>query len=182
MFNNRAKWHGLERLLLGLKQYYEDRNLFFEVIVHIVGNIDDSGKIVYNFGLNKKVNFHGFKKGKELDEIFNICHIGVGSLGLHKINFEYGSPIKVREYLARGLPCVVSYKDEDIEDSCEFVLRILGDYSPVDIKKIIDFVTNLQKKYKDNLPKEIRNYALRKIDYRKKVDNLLNFLEHLYNK
>ncbi|MEO0224679.1 MAG: glycosyltransferase [candidate division WOR-3 bacterium] len=180
--NNNNIWHGIDRIIYGLKDYYTSKKENIEVILHVVGNLsNDIIELVKKLRLENKVIFYGFKYGEELNKIFDECQLGVGSLGLHRIKFRYGSPIKVREYLARGLPCIIGFIDEDIDEQCEFVLNVPADDTPINIEKLVYFVKNLYNKYGQDLNKEIRTYAFKKIDYSVKMDGLINFLENIYN-
>lgn len=40
--------------------------------------------------------------------------VGVSNLGLELINRRRASPLKVREYIANGLPCITAYDDPDL--------------------------------------------------------------------
>jgi glycosyltransferase involved in cell wall biosynthesis len=49
---------------------------------------------------------------------------GLGPLALHRKGMDAACPLKVREYLAAGLPVVAAYSDDDLPDDADFVLRI----------------------------------------------------------
>lgn len=51
--------------------------------------------------------------------------VGIGSLAMHRAGLSEGSPLKVREYLAHGLPVVLAFEDTDFAgDPPWFVLRL----------------------------------------------------------
>ncbi|MGQ9695997.1 MAG: glycosyltransferase [Thermodesulfobacteriota bacterium] len=50
--------------------------------------------------------------------------IGVGSLALHRKRMNEGSSLKVREYLAYGLPIIIGNKDTDFLQGAPFILEL----------------------------------------------------------
>ena len=72
--------------------------------------------------------------------------VGIGSLALHRTGLTEASPLKVREYLAHGLPIVIGYEDTDfIGRDPWFVLRLPGTEDNVaggahDIRAFLDRV------------------------------------------
>jgi glycosyltransferase involved in cell wall biosynthesis len=58
-------------------------------------------------------------------EILARADVGIGTLALHRKGMDEASPLKVREYLAAGLPVVLAYEDTDLAESDPwFVLRL----------------------------------------------------------
>ena len=167
-----AKWHGVDRLLAGMRNY--EGNVRLEL--HIVGSESQNTRnLVKSLNLKESVIFHGLKHGKEMDGIFENAHIAIGTLGIHRENLKYGSTLKVREYMARGIPFVISYIDEDIEDDFPLFLKVPSDDSPVNMSDIIEFAKTVYKKYGREIPSTMRDYALKKMDYKVKVKKLLDF-------
>ena len=166
-------WHGVGRLLRGIKTYRGNVRLEINIVGSVRQNIKD---LVKSLDLEQKVVFHGFKSGKELDEVFDNMHIAIGTLGLHRQNLKYASTLKVREYMARGIPFVISYIDEDIVEEFPLALRLRSDDSPVDMEKIIKFTKRVYEKYGVAIPSIMRDYALEKMDYKVKVKRLLTFI------
>lgn len=150
-------WHGYDRLIEGLRNYY-DSNPSRRVVLHIVGDGNDQESARYrqlarSYNLNEKVIFHGFKKGLELDHLFQESDCAVGSLGFHRIGVDYVTPIKLSEYCARGIPFFYSGRN-DLFDSLSFVLKVPADDSPIDINRIVEFVENIKV-----TPSDIRQFA-----------------------
>ncbi|MFX0132667.1 MAG: hypothetical protein ACFFDN_03370 [Candidatus Hodarchaeota archaeon] len=170
------KWQGLDRLLLGMKNYQGD--IRFEL--HIVGMItQEINELLNKLKLKSRVFCHGIKYGKELDSIYNDMHIAIGTLGIHRKNLEYGTPLKVREYIARGIPFLISYKDEDIDSNFPFFLKLAPDDSSLNMEQIIHFTQSIYQKYENKIPIILRNYAAKKLDYNVKTRNYLQFILNL---
>ena len=88
------------------------------------------------------VILYGKQHGKTLDQIFNWCDMGIGSLGRHRVGIQQIKTLKNREYAARGIPFVYSETDSDF-DNRPYVLKAPPDESPIDIQQVIDFYKNL---------------------------------------
>jgi hypothetical protein len=129
--------------------------------------------------LDKKVIFTGHLTGSRLNEIFDFCHIAVGSLGIHRIGMKEACVLKVREYYSRGIPFVYGYRDPDICESDQNTLQIPGNESPVDMDRLIEFVDQI---YCDlEHPVNMRKFAEQNLDWSIKIKNLFNFLSQKFS-
>lgn len=179
---NIAPWHGLERLLLGIKKY--DGPIDFSLF--LVGKeqafLDILNKLQLKGLLNTKIFLTGFKAGKELDTLFNSADCAIGSLGLHRINILSGVPLKHREYLSRGLPFIYAGKDEDIDASIsEYLFNIQANESVVDFNKLLEFITDSEIT-KENLSEILAEYAAKNIDMKIKSRELIDFFNYSINR
>ena len=50
--------------------------------------------------------------------------VAIGTLALHRNSMDEASPLKTREYLARGLPTIIGYRDTDFPADAPFLLRL----------------------------------------------------------
>ena len=173
-----SKYQGLDRLLIGMKNY----NNSLKIELHVVGNVTkDLINNINLLNLDKKVIFHGTKYGKELDMLFDDMHLAIGSLGTHRKGLKYASTLKAREYMARGIPFVISHIDEDIDNNFPFVLKLSSDDNPVDIEELLYFTKYIYKKYGKEISVKMRNYAVRKMAYNSKIKKLVDFIYYLKN-
>jgi glycosyltransferase involved in cell wall biosynthesis len=176
---NFNRWHGLDRLIRGIGTYRGPTR----ITLHIAGDGSELPylkKIIHELAITDKVKFHGLTMGKDLDILFNTCHIAVGSLGMHRKGLTQTSELKAREYCARGIPYVISCADPDFPDDFPYIHRFLSDESEVDIETIIEFA---QKVYKDpDHPFKMRAYAIEHLDWSVKMKILKTFLETLVDK
>ena len=137
------RWHGFDRLVKGLAQYYSKPQDYI-VKFHVVGYFfsseieNDFKAIISSQHLEDYVILYGKKHGEELDELFNQCDFGIGSLGRHRVGIQKIKTLKNREYAARGIPFIYSETDSDF-DNKPYVLKAPADESPVDIESIIHF-------------------------------------------
>jgi glycosyltransferase involved in cell wall biosynthesis len=59
----------------------------------------------------------------EVTQFLSRMDIGMGNLALERISRPSPSPLKVREYIAAGLPCIVAHDDPDL-DGKEGILNV----------------------------------------------------------
>jgi hypothetical protein len=169
-----SKWHGFDRIIEGLSIYYSNNTNIKEIFFHIVGEgheLDNLKKLTKKLNLEKYVIFHGFKSGKELDEIFDKCDIAIGSLGMHRMGLKSGSTLKIREYCARGIPFVIGYRDDDFSYDFKYKYTVVGDDSSINILEIINFYNSIKN---DDYIKEMRKYAKEKISWDAKMKPVIS--------
>lgn len=158
-------WHGYDRVIEGLHNYYSNSALNLKkVFFYIVGDGSDAEsiryrKLVEKYNLTEYVNFYGRRSGKELDYIFNESDVAVGCLGCHRKGMNYSKSLKNREYCARGIPFFYSETDEDFEGK-DFIFKVTPNDDPIDINTIIKFVEN--NKFDAS---KIRHYAIENLTW-----------------
>lgn len=119
-------------------------------------------------------NFHalGYRVGEEYERALENADIGVGTLALHRQGIQEGSTLKVREYLAFGLPVILAGTDVDLSDGDEFVLHLPNteDCVAPEIDRIRDFVWRMKGR---RVPGK---WAAARIGAREKERQRLDFL------
>lgn len=136
---NVSIWHGIDRVIEGIKRYRGKK----DIRLFIVGDgeaLSFLKKRVNEARLNGKVIFEGRKFGKELDTYFDRCDIAIGSLGLHRLKVK-PSTLKSKEYMARGIPFLVSKAEEDSFDKSiyEYIYFAEENDEPIAIEKVINW-------------------------------------------
>jgi len=160
-------WHGYDRLIAGIGEYYKHTPNPRKIIFHIVGGIDPYdlyGEGDYKgiqsrideYGLKDNVVFHGQLFGEELDKIFNQSCFAIGSLARHRSGITHIKTLKNREYATRGIPFIYSEIDSDFENQ-PYIVKAVPDESPIDVQQIIGF---------------IESHEFNPSDIRKTVENL----------
>jgi len=171
-------WHGLDRMISGLGEYYLYNKQPRQVFFHVVGGIWSGhmngkrgfGTLIDMYNLQDKVFFHGPLFGQQLDDIFALCQFAIGSLGRHRSGITVIKTLKNREYAVRGLPFMYSEQDPDF-DHQSYVLKAPADESPINIQQIIDFLERFNMK-----PEEIRQsveHLAWRIQMQKVIDAVL---------
>jgi glycosyltransferase involved in cell wall biosynthesis len=97
-------WHGIDKIV-------ELARALPEVEFDVIGYSPDALS-----GAPANVRAHGTLGRREYARVVAGCVAGIGTLALHRKNMHEACPLKVREYLAFGLPTVVAYEDTDFRD------------------------------------------------------------------
>ena len=153
-------WHGFDRLVAGLGEYYKSNPNGRKVYFHVVGWEDDRGttsngyltveQMARKYDIEKYIINHGKLFGEKLDEVFNQCVFAIGSLGRHRSGITEIKTLKNREYAARGISFIYSENDSDF-DNKPYIIKASADESPINVGEIIDYTDN-----HDINPAEIR--------------------------
>lgn len=143
-------WHGYDRLIAGLGEYYQHEANPRNVVFHIVGGIDPFDlygegdypgiqTLIDQYGIQDHVVFHGQLFGEQLDAVFNQSQFAIGSLARHRSGITVIKTLKNREYATRGIPFIYSEQDSDFDDK-SYVVKAIPDESPINIRQILEFV------------------------------------------
>lgn len=139
-------WHGYERIIRSLGDYKGTQ----QVIIHMVGG-NDGGclpewkELTHQLNLDDKVIFHGQMSGEPLEEMFNLCDIGVNSLAMYKKGFNVTMELKAREYIARGLPFICAVDDPALYYAEKPMwLKVANDESIPNMNEIVNFAIKMK--------------------------------------
>ncbi|WP_368123069.1 glycosyltransferase family 4 protein [Bacteroides thetaiotaomicron] len=167
-------WHGFDRAINGLASYYKQPHQE-EVFLHIVGQgvpevIDRYHQLIKENGLDKHIIFHGPLFGEALDDVFNHCQLGIGSLARHRSGITHLRSLKNREYTARGIAFVYSEIDDDFENM-PYVMKVRPDESPLDIHALITFMKSVSLSSQD-IRSSIEQTLSWKVQMKRVIDNI----------
>ncbi len=144
-------WHGYDRLIAGIGEYYRRTPSPRQVYFHIVGGVHPHERykanafhpgmqaIIDKYDIQDYIIFHGQLFGEELDKVFNQCCFAIGSLARHRSGITVIKTLKNREYATRGIPFIYSEQDSDF-DQQPYILKASPDESPIDVQQILDFI------------------------------------------
>jgi glycosyltransferase involved in cell wall biosynthesis len=171
-----ASWHGWDRVIKAIAKLRSSGGVMCDVTFKIIGEGPESGRLkqlASSCGVADNVLFPGLLYGEELYNEYRSAHYGIGSLGWSRIGVSEASPLKVREYLAAGMPVISATKDPDFVGDESFVLSVTSDEdidSLVDILKKVCFMPIAS-------PQECRRFAEEKLDYSIKMRAILPVLQ-----
>lgn len=165
-------WHGYDRLIQGLADY--SGNDKERIIIDMVGNEGDGSlkkwkKLTQSLSIENQVIFHGRVEGDALTDIFNQANVGVCSLGLYRMGFQSGSILKLREFMARGLPFIYAADDPSIDPTKTWYLKVSNDDLPIDISRVIEFANNLNS----DVSSEMREYAIKHMSWESQFERII---------
>ena len=139
-------WHGYERIIKSLGEYNGSQNM----MIHMVGgneggSLPEWKELTHQLNLDDRVIFHGSMTGEALDEMFDLCDIGVNSLAMYKKGFNVTMELKAREYISRGLPFFCAVDDPALSYAEKPMwLRIPNDDSIPDMNDIVEFALKMK--------------------------------------
>ncbi|MCI6377681.1 MAG: glycosyltransferase [Clostridiales bacterium] len=159
-----SNWQGYDRLIEALARYHGKET----VTVHMVGGEGDGSlaqwkRLVREKGLEDRVLFYGELHGGALDGVAAQCDVGVGGLGLYRKKQYVSMTLKLREYMARGLPFVYAVEDPSIPKEPRFCLKLANDDTPLDLEPIVAFA--MRAKADAQAPALMRAYARERMSW-----------------
>ena len=152
----------------GISELVEFARANPDIQVEIVGASEESTA--------PNVTFHGFLNLEDYWSVAAKCVAGVGPLNSSVKKMTESSSLKVREYLALGLPVVLKYRDTDLESKDNFVLQL-----PCDGRQLSDFSTEIRSFLEDWTHKRVRRSQILHLDATIKEDIRLRFFEIVIN-
>ena len=171
-------WHGYDRLIAGLGEYYKNNLNPKQIFFHIVGGVAPNemfgsqhapgfSVLMDQYGIRDKVVFHDQLFGEELNKVFNQSCFAIGSLARHRSGITTIKTLKNREYATRGIPFIYSEQDSDF-DQQPYILKAIPDESPIDIQQILDFIDH-NRFSPDEIRKTVENLSW-KIQMKRVID------------
>ncbi|MBR4657474.1 MAG: glycosyltransferase [Oscillospiraceae bacterium] len=168
-----AFWHGYDRLIEGLRLYY-DHGGTERIIYHIVGSdLPELRKLVKDGHLEQHVVFHGVQSGDALRKLYEQSYLGVDVLGGHRKNYPVSSSLKSREYCAYGLPILTASPIDFLPDDYPYQMVVPYDDSPIDIPALLSFYSRC---YRNVSSVEIRSFAEARCDIRQTMKPIADWL------
>jgi len=163
-----SPWHGYERLIRGLSDYYI-RNPDVNVDLIMVGTGVETNKykqLTQELHLGEHISFRGQLIGERLESVYDECDIGCCSLGRYKSGIDMTSELKSREFMAKGLPMICGCKIDVLEDQdYPYAIYFPNDATNIDISKVVDIYKNMVDRMSlEEMIGEIREFAMQHID------------------
>ena len=178
-------WHGLDRLVRGMAVEPDQRSQL--LIVGEGPELPRLRMLTHSLGLTGRVQYTGSAGGGALDALMAGADVGVASLAEHRRGVAGLSPLKTRDYLARGLPVVFAGDDPDLRSDPEFTLRVADDDSPLDVPRVTAWLDQLRKRDQAHpatstepiTPTGIREFAVQNLQWRSRVEAILTAVDQL---
>lgn len=159
-------WHGYDKVIEGLKEYYSRETRNFNINFKIIGignDYDYLKQLTDKYNLASKVELVGSKNGEELDEAFEEADIALSSLAIHRKDLQSVSSLKSREYCARGIPFVYAGKDPGFSGKEDFALKIESNDDYINMDNIIEFYNGISSK--NSIRNDMRSYAKKNFEW-----------------
>ena len=120
----RTPWHGLDRMA-------ELARLFPDWRFDIIGDDASIWPSVSSAPAPVNVVFHGTLTRERYLPLLAAATVALGTFGLYRKGMQEACPLKVREYLAHGLPVIGACADTDIPADVDYYLRLPNDDAPL---------------------------------------------------
>lgn len=177
-----SQWHGYDRLILGLQNYYNNGGNS-KVYFHIVGEgnaVVDLKQVTKSTGMSDYVFFYGARFGQELDEVYDKANIAVSGLRYSRFGITTVSSLKSREYMAKGLPIITEGRIDVIHKDEKYVYSVSQGESPVDISKVVEWYNTLLEDSNNDehvLAKKLRQIAMERCDIRNTMQKVIDLFD-----
>ena len=160
-------WHGLDRLLdsVAMRKEGDIRLLVVGMTPHLK-SLQTSA-----MHASPSIEFLGSLSGDNLTAAFSRADVGVGALGLHRKDLAEASPLKHREYCARGLPFIYASRDQDF-DGCDFIKNIPATDDPIDLDEIKEFCLQARRFSRA----DIRAYARQNLGWEDRMQKIMELV------
>ena len=178
---NMVSWQGYERVILGLKKYYDNLTINNKIILHFVGEGPELKKYInltQKHKLDNYIQFHGYLANIPLSKIYDLCDLALDAFGRYKTGNDITTSLKSREYLAKGLPIIAGSQIDIITDDFPYSLVFPSDSSSVDFYEIVKFYSKMYDgRSKNEVSQNIREYALNKFSNDKFMLSIINYIK-----
>lgn len=176
-----ARWHGYDRLIEGLRQYYDDGGKK-EIFIHMVGPDGDGSlaewkALAMKYKLADHVLFEGSMYGQTLDDMVNRCDIACDSLGMHRIGIPFHNyHLKTAEYIARGIPVIGTRTADGAEMQIPFFYNNISlDDTPIDMHAVVENVMEAQRAA--GVARQMRQYAQERLGWETQLGKIFQYFE-----
>ncbi len=178
-----CNFHGYDRMIEGLHQYYMKGGAR-RIEIYFVGGREAPGnelvrykKLCEEYQLQEYITFYGEKTGKDLDDIYDKCNLAVASLGMYRIGYGTANSLKVREYMAKGLPIVTGCPvDIFLEGNFQYGCEFANDDTYIDMERIIKFFDRMYEEDEQKIIVKIRQYAEDYCDMQQAMKPIIDYL------
>lgn len=156
-----SAWHGIDKIML-------IASLFPEWDFDLIGvsRSDVAGAIPQN------VRVHGSLPRREYEEILARSDVAIGSLALYRNGMTEACPLKVREYLAFGLPVITAYRDTDFPEGAPFICQL-----PNSVDNVIPYRTRIAAFVNAWMGSRVARDSIQHLDIKWKERERLDFLQ-----
>ncbi|GAA4485875.1 hypothetical protein GCM10023171_20880 [Microbacterium panaciterrae] len=133
-------WQGLDRLLDSLAEI-EATTGPPPVVVHLIGELEPSDRaLAHQLSARGLVQIHGVLDRESVHQVFSQSQVAIASLALDRKDLREASTLKVREYLASGLPVYSTHVDAGLPQGFPFYYC---DDNGFNFARMVDFLAEM---------------------------------------
>lgn len=157
-------WHGVDKLI-ALASHFPSWHI--DIIGYSLSDFKAQGFIP-----EPNMVFHGYLPEHEYRFLLESAHVAIGSLALHRNQMNEACPIKVREYLAHGLPIIIAYRDSDFLSPTDFILEL-----PNTETTIMDYLSEIEAFVMQWKTKRVNRRVIEHLDVKTKELKRLHIMK-----
>lgn len=154
------RYHGIEKMLQIARAFPE-----WNLIIIGFDQIDPALPNILVYGHLSRTNYEALVRDAD---------VAIGPLGLHVKSMQEACPLKVREYLAYGLPVIIGYRDSDFPSGASFLLQLPN--TPDNVEKNLDQIREFVYQWKG---KRVPRSEIAHLDVAYKETQRLNFMRNV---
>lgn len=158
----RQAWHGIDQVLWLAKSCPD---WHFDLIGPSVSDMKE---------LPGNVTVHGYLNKASYEKIVSQADVAIGTLSLHLNRMHEACPLKVREYLAYGIPTIIGYQDTDFPNKVPFLLQLPS--RPDNVRANLSEIKRFVNEWRG---KRVRRDLVTGLDVKVKEEIRLNFLRDI---
>lgn len=168
-------WHGVDRLVKSIANYKGT----CLIKIDLIGSISkEDERLIDYYNVNDRIRIMPSVNSETLNQCLNEYHLGIGTLAAFRKGLKEATPLKTREYMARGFAAIIGYEDTDFENHSEFkkyCLQVKPDESLIDFEVVVEFARNIFREENHHL--KIRELAVKYLDTKVKMQQLVQLLD-----
>jgi hypothetical protein len=107
-----AVWHGIDKVIDLATHFPRWQFDIVGDVKQLVSEVPDN------------VALHGYQTSDQYDRLLATADVAIGTLALYRKRMREASPLKTREYLAKGLPTIIAYDDTDFPSPVPYLLQL----------------------------------------------------------
>lgn len=157
-------WHGVDKL-----SHIGQR--FPEWTIDVVGMERSAASVE----MPRNVVFHGFLGEDGYRPLLERADVAIGALALHRLGMNESSSLKVREYLAMGLPVVLGNPDTDLKSGSPFVLPLRN--CEENVQTSLDLIEEFVLRWRG---RTVDRHEIEHLDVSVKERKRLSFMEQVF--
>lgn len=158
---SKRHWHGVDKILYLARQFPHWQ---FDLIGLTADDLDGD--------LPPNILTHGLLKRSKYEPIMANADVGIGTLALHRIDLNEACVLKVREYLAYGIPTIIGYHDTDFPKPVPYILKI-----PNTPNNIIDSLQSIEEFVQTARGRRVAKHDINHLDVNFKEKQRIEFFQ-----
>ena len=163
-------------------QGFDKLETFSEIIpkctIHIIGPTEEECERLWG-NVPENIVVHGYLDEARVKNLIKKMDVGISTLALHRKRMNEACPLKLRQYLAHGLPVITAHNDPDIDGPKDFCFQLPNRENNIhkckkEIKEFVDYTFQ-----NSEIRAKARKFALNKLDECAKEKSRLEFFDEV---